>query len=46
MSGCAWAGPTDPAAIQSALDDILIDGAACQVVSYDGIVRALEPATR
>ena len=42
----AWAGPTDPAAVRAAIDDILIVGAAYQVVSYDGIVRALEPATR
>jgi hypothetical protein len=42
----AWAGPTDPVAVRERLDDILIVGAAYQIVSYDGIVRALEPATR
>jgi hypothetical protein len=42
----AWAGPTDPVAVRAAIDDILIVGAAYQVVSYDRIVRALEPATR
>ena len=46
----AWVGaplgPTDPAAVRAAIDDILVVGAAYQVVSYDGILRALEPATR
>jgi aminoglycoside/choline kinase family phosphotransferase len=42
----AWASPTDPAALRERLDDILIVGAAYQVVSYDAIVRALEPLTR
>jgi hypothetical protein len=42
----AWAGPTDPTAVREAIDDILIAGAAYQVISYDGIIRALEPATR
>jgi Ser/Thr protein kinase RdoA (MazF antagonist) len=42
----AWAGVVDPAAARAALDDLLIIGAAYQVVSYDGIVRGLEPATR
>ncbi len=42
----AWAGPIDPAAIRDRIDDILSAGAAYQVVSYDGIVAALEPATR
>jgi hypothetical protein len=42
----AWAGSTDPVAVRAALDDILVVGAAYQVVSYDGIVRALEPLTR
>jgi phosphotransferase family enzyme len=42
----AWAGPTDPVAIREALDDVLVVGAAYQVVSYEGIIRALEPATR
>jgi hypothetical protein len=42
----AWTGAVDGAAIRAALDDILIVGAAYQVVSYDGIVRGLEPGTR
>jgi hypothetical protein len=42
----AWAGATDPVAVRAAIDSILIVGAAYQVVSYDGIVRALEPLTR
>lgn len=42
----AWSGPIAPEALRDRLDDILIVGAAYQVVSYDGIVRALEPATR
>jgi aminoglycoside phosphotransferase (APT) family kinase protein len=42
----AWAGPTDPAAVRESIDDILLAGAAYQVISYHGIVRALEPATR
>jgi aminoglycoside phosphotransferase (APT) family kinase protein len=42
----AWGGAVDEAAVREAVDDILIVGAAYQVVSYDGIVRALEPATR
>lgn len=46
----AWVGaplgPTDPAAVHAAVDDILVVGAAYQMVSYDGILRALEPATR
>jgi Phosphotransferase enzyme family len=42
----AWAAVADPAALRQGLDDVLVVGAAYQVVSYDGIVRALEPATR
>jgi phosphotransferase family enzyme len=42
----AWSGVVDPAAARAALDDILIVGAAYQVISYDGIVRGLEPATQ
>jgi hypothetical protein len=42
----AWAGPTGPTAVHEAIDDIQIAGAAYQVISYDGIIRALEPATR
>ena len=42
----AWAEVTNPAAVRAALDDILLVGAAYQVISYDGIIAALEPATR
>ncbi len=42
----AWAVVVDREAIRLALDAILIVGAAYQVVSYDGILRALEPATQ
>jgi hypothetical protein len=42
----AWAGPTAPADVHDRIGDILLAGSAYQVVSYDGIVRALEPATR
>lgn len=42
----AWAGSVDPAASRSRLADILVAGAAYQLVSYDAIMRALEPATR
>jgi Ser/Thr protein kinase RdoA (MazF antagonist) len=42
----AWAGPTDLDAVRDRIGDIVLAGAAYQVVSYDGIVRALEPATR
>ena len=42
----AWAGSTDRTAVRVAIDDILLAGAAYQVVSYDGILRGLEPATR
>lgn len=39
-------GPTDPDAVRATIDDIIVVGAAYQVVSYDGIIRALEPATQ
>ncbi|HEY3162830.1 MAG TPA: phosphotransferase [Candidatus Limnocylindrales bacterium] len=42
----AWAGVVDTAAIRDRLDDILIIGSAYQLISYDGIGRGLEPATR
>ena len=42
----AWAGAIEPAAIRTRVDDIVVVGAAYQIISYDGIVRALEPATR
>jgi hypothetical protein len=42
----AWAGPTDPIAIRERVDDLLLIGGAYQVVSYGGILAALEPATR
>jgi aminoglycoside phosphotransferase (APT) family kinase protein len=42
----AWSGVTDSATIRDRIDDILVAGAAYQIVSYEGIVAALEPATR
>jgi hypothetical protein len=42
----AWAGSTDSTAVREAIDDILLAGSAYQVISYDGILRGLEPATR
>jgi aminoglycoside/choline kinase family phosphotransferase len=44
----AWAAGTgiDAAAVREAIDDILLVGAAYQVISYDGILAALEPSTR
>ena len=42
----AWSGAVDPAALRARVDDAIILGAAYQIVSYDGIRRALEPATR
>ena len=42
----AWSDVADPTALRRDLDAILIVGGAYQVVSYDGILRALEPATR
>ena len=42
----AWAGPTHAVAVRAALEDVLLVGAAYQVVSYEGILAGLEPATR
>jgi hypothetical protein len=42
----AWSGAVDGTALRAAIDDVVIVGAAYQVVSYDGIRRNLEPATR
>jgi hypothetical protein len=42
----AWAGWIGEADIRAHLADILVAGSAYQIVSYDGIMRALEPATR
>jgi hypothetical protein len=42
----AWSGEVDEDALRAATDDVLIVGAAYQIVSYDGIRRNLEPATR
>jgi hypothetical protein len=42
----AWSGAVDGNALRAVIDDVLIVGAAYQVVSYDGIRRNLEPATR
>jgi aminoglycoside phosphotransferase (APT) family kinase protein len=42
----AWSGGVDVAALRERLDDVIAAGAAYQVISYDGIGRALEPATR
>jgi hypothetical protein len=42
----AWSGTVDGAALRAVIDDVLIVGAAYQIVSYDGIRRNLEPATR
>jgi Phosphotransferase enzyme family len=42
----SWAGSTDPVAVREAIGDILRVGAAYQVISYDAILRGLEPATR
>ena len=42
----AWSADIDPVAVRAAIDAILVVGAAYQVVSYDGILRGLEPATR
>jgi hypothetical protein len=44
----AWAGPTDPAAVRESNDDILLAGAAYQVISYDGTSApsSWRPATR
>ncbi|HEY7970433.1 MAG TPA: aminoglycoside phosphotransferase family protein, partial [Candidatus Limnocylindrales bacterium] len=42
----AWSPIVPASTIRDHLDDILVAGAAYQVISYDAIVRALEPATR
>ena len=42
----AWGEVVDAAALRAAIDDVVIVGAAYQLVSYDGIRRALEPATQ
>jgi phosphotransferase family enzyme len=42
----AWSGTVDGNALRAVVDDALIVGAAYQIVSYDGIRRNLEPATR
>jgi hypothetical protein len=42
----AWSADVDVGALRERLDDVLVVGAAYQVISYDGICRALEPATR
>jgi hypothetical protein len=42
----AWSGTVDGGVLRAAIDDVLIVGAAYQIVSYDGIRRNLEPATR
>ncbi len=42
----AWSPVVDGRALRDRLQDILALGAAYQVISYDGILKALEPATR
>jgi len=42
----AWSQVVDVDALRDRLDDVLVVGSAYQVISYDGICRALEPATR
>jgi hypothetical protein len=42
----AWGDVVDPATVRAKLDTLLAIGAAYQCVSYVGILRALEPATR
>ena len=42
----AWSAVVDRDALRAVVDDVLIVGAAYQIVSYDGIRRNLEPATR
>jgi hypothetical protein len=42
----AWSDAVDGDALRAVTDDVLIVGAAYQIVSYDGIRRNLEPATR
>jgi hypothetical protein len=41
-----WSEVVDGARLRSVIDDVLIVGAGYQIVSYDGIRRNLEPATR
>ena len=42
----AWSSIVDADALRDRLEDILALGAAYQVISYDGILKGLEPATR
>ena len=42
----AWSETVDARVLRRRVDDILIVGDAYQVISYDGIIRALEPAMR
>jgi hypothetical protein len=42
----AWSETVDARVLRRRIDDILIIGDAYQVISYDGIIRALEPAMR
>jgi Ser/Thr protein kinase RdoA (MazF antagonist) len=43
----AWSEAVDDGdALRAVIDDVLVVGAAYQIVSYDGIRRNLEPATR
>ncbi len=42
----AWSPVMPASRLRERLDDILVAGAAYQVISYDGIRRGLEPATR
>jgi hypothetical protein len=42
----AWSEVVDGVALRAAIDEVLIVGAGYQIVSYDGIRRNLEPATR
>jgi hypothetical protein len=42
----AWSTAVDAGALRGVIDDVLVVGSAYQIVSYDGIRRNLEPATR
>jgi aminoglycoside/choline kinase family phosphotransferase len=42
----AWSAQVDANDLRNRIDDIELIGAAYQVISYDGIIRALEPSTR
>jgi hypothetical protein len=42
----AWSSVVPASSLRDRLDDIIVVGSAYQVISYDGIGRALEPATR